>query len=75
MVLCASHQENKRLFGFVLQTAGGNDGRPVTVCYIFESNNDGEKVSGSPLSHLEHVYTRLAPDGHGKTYTVLLESL
>uniref|UniRef100_A0A8B9R7U8 HESX homeobox 1 n=1 Tax=Astyanax mexicanus TaxID=7994 RepID=A0A8B9R7U8_ASTMX len=45
VVLCASHQENKRLFGFVLQTAGGRvDGRPVTVCYIFESNNDGEKV-------------------------------
>uniref|UniRef100_A0AAR2M5R1 HESX homeobox 1 n=1 Tax=Pygocentrus nattereri TaxID=42514 RepID=A0AAR2M5R1_PYGNA len=44
VVLCATHQENKRLFGFVLQTAGGRvDGRPVTVCYIFESNNDGEK--------------------------------
>lgn len=45
VVMCASHQENKRLFGFVLHTAGGRvDGRPVTVCYIFESNNDGEKV-------------------------------
>ncbi|RXN10201.1 DCC-interacting 13-alpha isoform X2 [Labeo rohita] len=44
VVLCASHQENKRLFGFVLKTAGGRvDGRPVTVCYVFESNNDGEK--------------------------------
>uniref|UniRef100_A0A4W4FCU7 PH domain-containing protein n=1 Tax=Electrophorus electricus TaxID=8005 RepID=A0A4W4FCU7_ELEEL len=45
VVLCASHQENKRLFGFVLQTVGGRvDGRPVATCYIFESNNDGEKV-------------------------------
>uniref|UniRef100_A0A8C1WVB3 HESX homeobox 1 n=1 Tax=Cyprinus carpio TaxID=7962 RepID=A0A8C1WVB3_CYPCA len=44
VVLCASHRENKRLFGFVLKTAGGReDGRPVTVCYVFESNNDGEK--------------------------------
>lgn len=48
VVLCASHQENKRLFGFVLQTAGGRaDGQPVTVCYIFESNNDGEKICDS----------------------------
>ncbi|XP_051768814.1 DCC-interacting protein 13-alpha isoform X1 [Ctenopharyngodon idella] len=48
VVLCASHQENKRLFGFVLQTAGGRvDGRPVTVCYVFESNNDGEKICDS----------------------------
>ncbi|XP_062842352.1 DCC-interacting protein 13-alpha isoform X2 [Trichomycterus rosablanca] len=48
VVLCASHQENKRLFGFVLHTAGGQtDGRPVTVCYIFESNNDGEKICDS----------------------------
>ncbi|XP_048109826.1 DCC-interacting protein 13-alpha isoform X4 [Alosa alosa] len=48
VVLCASHQENKRLFGFVLQTAGGKvDGRPVVVCYIFESNNDGEKICDS----------------------------
>ncbi|KAL2091648.1 hypothetical protein ACEWY4_013911 [Coilia grayii] len=48
VVLCASHQENKRLFGFVLQTAGGKvDGRPITVCYIFESNNDGEKICDS----------------------------
>uniref|UniRef100_A0A8C8C8A5 Uncharacterized protein n=1 Tax=Oncorhynchus tshawytscha TaxID=74940 RepID=A0A8C8C8A5_ONCTS len=46
VVVCSSHQENKRLFGFVLQTAEGRvDGRPVIVCYIFESNNDGEKVS------------------------------
>ncbi|CAB1314574.1 unnamed protein product, partial [Coregonus sp. 'balchen'] len=44
VVLCAAHQENKRLFGFVLQTAEGRvDGQPITVCYIFESNNDGEK--------------------------------
>ncbi|XP_053509029.1 DCC-interacting protein 13-alpha isoform X2 [Ictalurus furcatus] len=48
VVMCASHQENKRLFGFVLHTAGGRvDGRPVTVCYIFESNNDGEKICDS----------------------------
>ncbi|KAL0978822.1 hypothetical protein UPYG_G00176180 [Umbra pygmaea] len=48
IVLCATHQENKRLFGFILQTAEGRaDGRPVTVCYIFESNNDGEKICDS----------------------------
>uniref|UniRef100_A0A673Z7Z5 DCC-interacting protein 13-alpha n=1 Tax=Salmo trutta TaxID=8032 RepID=A0A673Z7Z5_SALTR len=48
VVVCSSHQENKRLFGFVLQTAEGRvDGRPVTVCYIFESNNDGEKICDS----------------------------
>ncbi|KAM9443908.1 DCC-interacting protein 13-alpha isoform 2-T2 [Clarias gariepinus] len=48
VVMCASHQDNKRLFGFVLHTAGGRvDGRPVTVCYIFESNNDGEKICDS----------------------------
>ncbi|KAF7693139.1 DCC-interacting protein 13-alpha isoform X2 [Silurus meridionalis] len=48
VVMCASHQENKRLFGFVLHTAGGRvDGRPVTACYIFESNNDGEKICDS----------------------------
>ncbi|KAM9364428.1 DCC-interacting protein 13-alpha [Pholidichthys leucotaenia] len=39
---CSSHQDNKRLFGFVLQTAGGR-----VVCYIFESNNDGEKICDS----------------------------
>lgn len=37
---CSSHQDNKRLFGFILQAAGGR-----VVCYIFESNNDGEKVA------------------------------
>ncbi|XP_038863079.1 DCC-interacting protein 13-alpha-like isoform X1 [Salvelinus namaycush] len=48
VVVCSSHQENRRLFGFVLQTAEGRvDGRPVTVCYIFESNNDGEKICDS----------------------------
>ncbi|KAM9524585.1 DCC-interacting protein 13-alpha-like isoform 3-T3 [Salvelinus alpinus] len=48
VVLCAAHQENKRLFGFVLQTAEGRvDGRPIIVCYIFESNNDGEKICDS----------------------------
>lgn len=40
---CASHQENKRLFGFILQSLGGR-GDSRAVCYIFESNNDGEKV-------------------------------
>ncbi|KAK6293280.1 hypothetical protein J4Q44_G00367810 [Coregonus suidteri] len=48
VVVCSSHQENKRLFGFVLQTAEGMvDGPPVTVCYIFESNDDGEKICDS----------------------------
>ncbi|XP_063072179.1 DCC-interacting protein 13-alpha isoform X2 [Engraulis encrasicolus] len=48
VVLCASHQENKRLFGFILETAGGKaDGQANTVCYIFESNNDGEKICDS----------------------------
>lgn len=52
IVLCATHQENKRLFGFVLQTAGGRvDGRPVTVCYVLESNNDGEKVQNFEVLH------------------------
>uniref|UniRef100_A0A8C6YC91 Adaptor protein, phosphotyrosine interacting with PH domain and leucine zipper 1 n=1 Tax=Naja naja TaxID=35670 RepID=A0A8C6YC91_NAJNA len=45
IVLYATHQENKRLFGFVLHTSTGRaDGRPTSVCYIFESNNEGEKV-------------------------------
>ncbi|KAM9326135.1 DCC-interacting protein 13-alpha [Gastrophryne carolinensis] len=48
VVLYATHQENKRLFGFVLRTAGGrSEGRPVSVCYIFESNNEGEKICDS----------------------------
>ncbi|XP_018411777.1 PREDICTED: DCC-interacting protein 13-alpha [Nanorana parkeri] len=48
VVLYATHQENKRLFGFVLRTAGGHsEGRPVSVCYIFESNNEGEKICDS----------------------------
>ncbi|RXM91944.1 DCC-interacting protein 13-alpha, partial [Acipenser ruthenus] len=46
VVLCASHQENKRLLGFVLQCSGSRaEGRPVSVCYVFESNNEGEKRS------------------------------
>uniref|UniRef100_A0A1A8A949 Adaptor protein, phosphotyrosine interaction, PH domain and leucine zipper containing 1 n=1 Tax=Nothobranchius furzeri TaxID=105023 RepID=A0A1A8A949_NOTFU len=46
VVQCSSHQDNKRLFGFVLQAAGERgDGR--AVCYIFESNNDGEKICDS----------------------------
>uniref|UniRef100_A0A8B9Q414 Adaptor protein, phosphotyrosine interacting with PH domain and leucine zipper 1 n=1 Tax=Apteryx owenii TaxID=8824 RepID=A0A8B9Q414_APTOW len=45
VVLYATHQENKRLFGFVLRTSGGRvDSRQTSVCYIFESNNEGEKV-------------------------------
>ncbi|KAM4023546.1 DCC-interacting protein 13-alpha [Anomaloglossus baeobatrachus] len=48
VVLYATHQENKRLFGFVLRTAGGRtEGRAVSVCYIFESNNEGEKICDS----------------------------
>ncbi|KAG2471220.1 DP13A protein, partial [Polypterus senegalus] len=48
VVLCTTHQENKRLFGFVLRVAGsGNDGRPISVCYVFESNNEGEKMCDS----------------------------
>ncbi|XP_051776968.1 DCC-interacting protein 13-alpha isoform X1 [Erpetoichthys calabaricus] len=48
VVLCTTHQENKRLFGFVLLVAGsGNDGRPISVCYVFESNNEGEKMCDS----------------------------
>ncbi|XP_068451974.1 DCC-interacting protein 13-alpha [Clinocottus analis] len=43
---CSSHQDNKRLFGFVLQAAGGR-GDARAVCYIFESNNDGEKICDS----------------------------
>ncbi|XP_043977614.1 DCC-interacting protein 13-alpha [Gambusia affinis] len=46
IVQCASHQDNKRLFGFVLQAAGGR-GDSRVVCYIFESNNDGEKICDS----------------------------
>uniref|UniRef100_A0A4W3H321 Adaptor protein, phosphotyrosine interaction, PH domain and leucine zipper containing 1 n=1 Tax=Callorhinchus milii TaxID=7868 RepID=A0A4W3H321_CALMI len=48
VVLCATHTENKRLFGFVLRTAGSRtEGRAVSVCYVFESNNEGEKVKKS----------------------------
>lgn len=43
VVQCSSHQDNKRLFGFVLQAAASR-GDSRAVCYIFESNNDGEKV-------------------------------
>ncbi|TMS19661.1 DCC-interacting protein 13-alpha [Larimichthys crocea] len=46
VVQCSSHQDNKRLFGFVLQPAGGR-GDSRAVCYIFESNNDGEKICDS----------------------------
>ncbi|XP_025028567.1 DCC-interacting protein 13-alpha isoform X2 [Python bivittatus] len=48
IVLYATHQENKRLFGFVLHTSAGRaDSRPTSVCYIFESNNEGEKICDS----------------------------
>lgn len=46
VVQCSSHQDNKRLFGFVLQPATGR-GDSRAVCYIFESNNDGEKICDS----------------------------
>ncbi|AWP02267.1 hypothetical protein SMAX5B_001081 [Scophthalmus maximus] len=46
VVQCSSHQDNKRLFGFVLQSASGR-GDDRAVCYIFESNNDGEKICDS----------------------------
>ncbi|KAK2861666.1 hypothetical protein Q5P01_001199 [Channa striata] len=46
VVQCSSHQDNKRLFGFVLQSAGGR-GDSRAICYIFESNNDGEKICDS----------------------------
>ncbi|XP_012886172.1 PREDICTED: DCC-interacting protein 13-alpha [Dipodomys ordii] len=45
VVLYATHQENKRLFGFVLRTSGGrSESNLSSVCYIFESNNEGEKI-------------------------------
>uniref|UniRef100_A0A7M4FMJ9 DCC-interacting protein 13-alpha n=1 Tax=Crocodylus porosus TaxID=8502 RepID=A0A7M4FMJ9_CROPO len=48
IALYATHQENKRLFGFVLRTSGGRaESRPTSVCYIFESNNEGEKICDS----------------------------
>nr|XP_056708112.1 DCC-interacting protein 13-alpha [Euleptes europaea] len=48
IALYATHQENKRLFGFVLRTSSGRpDSRPTSVCYIFESNNEGEKICDS----------------------------
>ncbi|KAM6062131.1 DCC-interacting protein 13-alpha isoform 2-T2 [Chlamydotis macqueenii] len=48
VVLYATHQENKRLFGFVLRTSGGRvESRQTSVCYIFESNNEGEKICDS----------------------------
>ncbi|XP_066207811.1 DCC-interacting protein 13-alpha isoform X2 [Saccopteryx leptura] len=48
VVLCATHQENKRLFGFVLRTTGGRSESTLSsVCYIFESNNEGEKICDS----------------------------
>ncbi|NXF47005.1 DP13A protein, partial [Oceanites oceanicus] len=48
VVLYATHQENKRLFGFVLRTSGGRvESRQASICYIFESNNEGEKICDS----------------------------
>uniref|UniRef100_A0A8C3SW17 Adaptor protein, phosphotyrosine interacting with PH domain and leucine zipper 1 n=1 Tax=Chelydra serpentina TaxID=8475 RepID=A0A8C3SW17_CHESE len=44
VVLYATHQENKRLFGFVLRSSGERvESHTTSVCYIFESNNEGEK--------------------------------
>ncbi|XP_036734186.2 DCC-interacting protein 13-alpha isoform X2 [Manis pentadactyla] len=48
VVLYATHQENKRLFGFVLRMSGGRSESTLSsVCYIFESNNEGEKICDS----------------------------
>ncbi|KAM5231493.1 DCC-interacting protein 13-alpha isoform 3-T4 [Hipposideros larvatus] len=48
VVLYATHLENKRLFGFVLRTSGGrSESNLSSVCYIFESNNEGEKICDS----------------------------
>uniref|UniRef100_A0A674JGJ9 DCC-interacting protein 13-alpha n=1 Tax=Terrapene triunguis TaxID=2587831 RepID=A0A674JGJ9_9SAUR len=48
VVLYATHQENKRLFGFVLRSSGGRvESHTTSVCYIFESNNEGEKICDS----------------------------
>ncbi|TFK12010.1 DCC-interacting protein 13-alpha [Platysternon megacephalum] len=48
VVLYATHQENKRLFGFVLRSSGGRvESQTTSVCYIFESNNEGEKICDS----------------------------
>ena len=48
VVLYATHQENKRLFGFILWTSGGrNESNLSSVCYIFESNNEGGKICDS----------------------------
>ncbi|XP_068170611.1 DCC-interacting protein 13-alpha [Antennarius striatus] len=42
----SAHPDNKRLSGFILQSPGGRvDSR--FICYIFESNNDGEKICDS----------------------------
>lgn len=48
VVLCATHKENRRLYGFVLHTGGNRtEGRSLSVCYVFESNNEGEKICDS----------------------------
>ncbi|XP_074861481.1 DCC-interacting protein 13-alpha isoform X2 [Carettochelys insculpta] len=48
VVLYTPHQENKRLFGFVLRSSGGRvESHTTCVCYIFESNNEGEKICDS----------------------------
>uniref|UniRef100_A0A8C3SXE7 DCC-interacting protein 13-alpha n=1 Tax=Chelydra serpentina TaxID=8475 RepID=A0A8C3SXE7_CHESE len=48
VVLYATHQENKRLFGFVLRSSGERvESHTTSVCYIFESNNEGEKICDS----------------------------
>uniref|UniRef100_A0A8C5FB73 HESX homeobox 1 n=1 Tax=Gadus morhua TaxID=8049 RepID=A0A8C5FB73_GADMO len=48
----ASHQDNKRLLGFLLDSKDHSGSR--TVCYIFETNNDGEKVDSTIYQHKLH---------------------
>uniref|UniRef100_UPI00358E9D0B DCC-interacting protein 13-alpha isoform X3 n=1 Tax=Myxine glutinosa TaxID=7769 RepID=UPI00358E9D0B len=52
---CASHKDNPRLFGFIMHGIGGRQtagesrvGQVVQPsCYVFESNNEGEKICDS----------------------------
>uniref|UniRef100_A0A8C3VGT6 Adaptor protein, phosphotyrosine interacting with PH domain and leucine zipper 1 n=1 Tax=Catharus ustulatus TaxID=91951 RepID=A0A8C3VGT6_CATUS len=60
VVLYATHQENKRLFGFVLRTSGGRvESRQTSICYIFESNNEGEKVLDRKASEKQKEIDRV----------------
>lgn len=70
VVQCSSHQDNKRLFGFVLQSVSGrSDSR--AVCYIFESNNDGEKVVHLGLSLCPTLCLSLTSHWHACLLPVL----